>query len=213
MLLRRDLSHLSCRYIKICAGAVLFCLLHSASTIGQTPKAAGVGPLFDLSLGYSYFNLGLPSSERVNLNGADATYTADIHPRFGVAADVGYVRSSDVLGTGHHAYVLSYLAGPVFYISRKKGLTTYARALIGGAKIGAAALTEKGFNTGWVNRMAWAVGGGAEYGVSRSLAVRVGIDYMHTSYFDSLAMTRGDQNFRTVVSLVYLFGSNARGPG
>jgi len=190
---------------------LLFCFfLCATSALGQAPKVAAVGPLLNLSLGYSYFNLGLPSSERVSLNGADASFTADFRPRFGVSADLGYVRSSNVLNTDHHAYVLSYLGGPVFYVSRKRGLTTYTHALIGGARIGAAALTTRGFNTGWANRFAWAIGGGTEFGISRSLAVRAGIDYMHTEYFDSSATLRGQNNFRTVVSMVYFFSSGAR---
>jgi opacity protein-like surface antigen len=205
------------RFGSFCAGKnivgklVFCCFLYATSVLGQTPKVAGVGPLFNLSLGYSYFNLGLPSSERVSLNGADASYTVDFRPRFGLSADVGYVRSSNVLNTDHHAYVLSYLGGPVFYVSRKKGLTTYTHALLGGARVGAAALTARGFNTGWASRFAWAIGGGTEFGISRSLAVRAGIDYMHTAYFDSSATLRGQHNFRTVVSLVYFFNSDARG--
>jgi opacity protein-like surface antigen len=213
MPLRRLLPGSSHAATKFIAKLAFCCFLYATSILGQTPKVAGIGPLFDLSLGYSYFNLGLPSSARVSLNGADASYTVDFRSRFGLAADVGYVRCSNVLGTDHHGYVLSYLGGPVFYISRKKGLTTYTRALIGGARVGAAALTTRGFNTGWANRLAWAIGGGTEFGISRSLALRGEIDYMHTAYFDPSAMLRGQHDFRTTVSLVYFFGSNGRGRG
>jgi hypothetical protein len=105
--------------------ALLVCFLLAAiPAVGQTPKTAGSGPVVSASLGYSYLNLGLQPS-RASLNGLDAAFTADFHRRFGVTLDLGYVRGSDVNGGTRHADVLSYLAGPVAYITRNKGLTTY----------------------------------------------------------------------------------------
>jgi hypothetical protein len=189
---------------------LLICLsLAAIPAIGQTPRVAASGPVVSASLGYSYFNLGLQPS-RANLNGLDATFTADFRPRLGITLDLGYVRGSDVNGSTRHADVLSYLAGPVFYITRNKGLTTYAHVLGGGARITGAIPGPHGFSRGYINRPALAIGGGGEFQISRSFAVRVGADYFRASYLTSPTAFHGQNDFRAVTSLVYFFGSNRR---
>jgi opacity protein-like surface antigen len=200
---------LTFRTMKILAKLIVCVLLASIPALGQTPKIAGSGPVFSASLGYSYFNLGLQPT-RASLNGVDATFTADVRPRFGVTLDLGYVRGSDVNGSTRHADVLSYLAGPVFYITRRGGLTTYAHVLGGAARITGAIPGTFGFTRGFINQPALAVGGGVEFQISRSLAVRGGVDYVRASYLTSSTTFGGLNNFRAVTSLVYFFGSNRR---
>jgi hypothetical protein len=48
----------------------------------------------------------------------------DILPRFGVKADLGYVRAANVLLRGSHSEVLTYLAGPVFYPQVRRHFAT-----------------------------------------------------------------------------------------
>jgi opacity protein-like surface antigen len=189
---------------------LLVCLLLGAiPAIAQEPKIAATGPVFSASVGYSYFNLGL-QPDRAGLNGLDTTFTADFRPRFGVTLDLGYVRGSDVNGSTRHADVLSYLVGPVFYLTRNKGLTTYAHVLGGGARITGAVPGPHGFTTGFINQPALALGGGVEYQISRSLAVRAGGDYLRASYLTVPNAYHGQNDFRAVVSLAYFFGTNRR---
>jgi opacity protein-like surface antigen len=187
----------------------IFLLIGAPPVFGQAPKTAGSGPVVSASLGYSYFSLGL-QPVRANLNGLDTTFTVDFNPRFGVRLDLGYVRGSDVNGSTHHADVLSYLVGPVFYIWRGKRLTTYVHALGGGARITGAIPGPIGFIRGYENRPALAVGAGLEYQIYSSLAVRAGADYIRASYLTSPTAYGGQNDFRGVTSLVYYFGSNRR---
>jgi hypothetical protein len=190
--------------------ALLVCFLLAAiPAVGQTPKTAGSGPVVSASLGYSYLNLGLQPS-RASLNGLDAAFTTDFHRRFGVTLDLGYVRGSDVNGGTRHADVLSYLAGPVAYITRNKGLTTYIHILGGGARITGAVPGPHGFIRGYVNQPALAVGGGLEFQISRSFAVRSGADYLRASYLTPSSFFHPQNDFRAVTNLVYYFGSNRR---
>lgn len=189
---------------------LLICLFLAAiPTIGQTPRVAASGPVVSASLGYSDFNLGLQPS-RANLNGLDATLSADFRPRLGMTLDLGYVRGSDVNGSTRHADVLSYVAGPVFYITRNKGLTTYTHVLGGGARITGAIPGPHGFSIGYINQPALAIGGGGEFQISRSFAVGVGADYFRASYLASPTAFHGQNDFRAVTRLVYFFGSNRR---
>jgi hypothetical protein len=188
---------------------LVFLLLFAAPAAAQEPRVAGAGPVMNVSLGYSYFNLGLQST-RANLNGPDSTFTVDFHPRFGVTLDLSYVRASNLNESSYHADVLCYLAGPVFYISRKKGLTTLAHVLAGGARITGAIPDTHGFVGGYTNEPAIAFGGGLEHQFSRRFAVRATADYVRASYWTSPTAFNPLNNFRAVTSLVCYFGTNRR---
>jgi opacity protein-like surface antigen len=182
----------------------------SASEKGPTlstsgPNISGSGPTVEASVGYAYVSLNLPSTNRVNLSGVDTTLTADFVHHLGVTADFTYARASDVLSTGHHADVLSYLVGPVFYPTQHTKLTTYVHGLIGASRVtGVVPYNGNSYETGYVNKLAWALGGGVQYQVSRSVALRAGGDYLRTEYFDLGAAIRGQNNFRGVCSVVYV---------
>jgi hypothetical protein len=66
------------------------------------------------------------------------------------------------------------------------------------------------FITGYANEFAWAGGGGFEVRTSQDTAVRVGGDYLHTSYFDANAALHGQGNIRATASFVYFLGRNSR---
>jgi opacity protein-like surface antigen len=169
------------------------------------PVIAGSGPTVKASVGYAYYSLSVPSSSRVNLSGVETTLTADFLHRLGATADFSYVRASDVLGTGHHADVLSYLAGPVFYPTQHGRLTTYVHGLIGAARVtGVSPYSGTGYATGYVNKFSWALGGGVEFQVSRSVAFRGGGDYLRTEFFALGSTIRRQNNFRTACSIVYV---------
>jgi opacity protein-like surface antigen len=148
----------------------------------------------------------MPLSNRVNLSGVDATATADLSPRFGVSVDSGYVRAANVFDTGRHADVLSYLAGPVFYPTRATKMTTYVHGLFGGARV-TGVIPESGneYELGYVNKFSWAVGGGVEYQISPSFALRTGGDYQRIYFFNSATEVQGQSGFRAVGSVVYVF--------
>jgi hypothetical protein len=66
---------------------------------------------FDLGLGYSYIRRFDGSYNQVGLNGANATISIPVHSHLAIRADLGYARAANVLGTGRHSDVLTYLAG------------------------------------------------------------------------------------------------------
>src|ERR1700719_919175 len=96
----------------------------------QNPVAAARGKKIDVSLGYSYVSHGESNSNRVALNGEDASFTLGTS-RLGIRMDLGYARAANVHVTGRHSDVFSYLAGPVFYPARHHSFDTYIHALVG----------------------------------------------------------------------------------
>ena len=159
-------------------------LLCAAPAAAQGPKVTATGPSMNVSLGYEYFNLAL-EPQRANLNGADVAFTIDFRPRWGIQADVGYARGSNVNGTTHHADALTYMGGPVFYLTRGNHLTTFAHVIGGGARVTGVLISPKGVTKGFINEPAVAFGGGAEYQLSQRWAVRASADYVRASFLTS----------------------------
>lgn len=196
--------------MKFCTTIALCIAFCTRSALAQSPTVGAIGPSFNGSLGHSYVGFEMPSSDRIGLNGAEASVTVD-YSRLGVRLDLGYVRAQNVFGSGYHTDVLSYLAGPILYPSRHKRLRTYIQGLIGGARItGPVPLAGGGFGRGYVNKFAWGAGCGWEYEFSSSFAFRVGGDYLHTPFFSPALTIRGQNNFRTTASIVYFFGTGSQ---
>ena len=173
----------------------------------QNPVFAGPAPSMEASIGYSYLNVNVPSQNRIAMNGVDASFTADLRRRFGIRFDLGYDRACNVFDTNRHADLLTYMAGPVFYPVRRRNLSAYTQLLVGGARqTGVNFPTDGGIATGWVNRFAWAAGGGVQYRFTRSFSVRLGADYLRTSFFNANLAYEGQNNVRTAGSIVYTFG-------
>jgi opacity protein-like surface antigen len=184
------------------------------AVIRAKPPIAGVrGKIFDMGLGYTYVSQAENQSKRggLGLQGADASFTMWFS-RVGIKADVGYARGSNVLGTGRHSDVLSYLVGPVFHPTTRRNFNSYVHALVGGARVSGPVLTNSGIILlgGWTTSYAWAVGGGVEYWLTDSMAIRTGTDYLRTSYYDSSLVVRGQSNLRATATVVYYFGKRSR---
>jgi len=192
---------------KILRKVVLSLLLLALPAVGQVPHPAGTASLFEASAGYCYMNLDLPSTKRVNLNGLDVTLTDDFLPRFGITLDGSYARSGNLFQLGQPATVLSFLAGPVFYPAQRKRITLYTHALWGGARVsGAVNKVNGGYLVGYSSEFAWAAGGGVQYRFSPRTKLQFGADYLHTAMFGPNITTQGQNDFRAVANIVWLFG-------
>jgi hypothetical protein len=190
-------------------------LLHATRMLAQSPHAAARAPSINASFGYSYLNLAIPPSNRVGLKGAGAAVTANLFPRLGVRADLSFVRASNVVGSGYHSDVLSYLAGPVLYPLRHRRFGAYLEGLVGAARLtGVAYFPGGGFSRGWANKLSWEFGGGTEYRISEALSLRAGVGAQHIASFNSSGAMRGHYDYRATTSLVFSIGGRfKRWPG
>ena len=191
---------------------LLVLVLFPVSAFAQLPFSAGFKPVVDAGIGYSYTSFPIPSSTRLNMNGLDATVTASFHSRFGAKVDLNYSRAGNVLGSGHHGDVLTYMLGPMFYPVTSDLMTVYVQALAGYSRIdGVVPDGAGGFNIAFTTAPSWAVGGGVEHRISPSLAVRTEADYLRTSYTDSSAAFRPQNDIRINGSLVLRWGLRSEG--
>ena len=153
------------------------------------------------SAGYTYTSLSVSPATRSNLTGVNAALIAE-NAFFGYTVESSYVRAGNVSSTSNDATVLSYLGGAILYPVAHIKVRTYVRGLAGGAKVTGPILSSSGDLNGFVNKFSWAVGGGVEYRISHSFAIRSGADYQHTYFYDSVTTIRGQNNFRAVFSLI-----------
>jgi hypothetical protein len=197
--------------MKIVCKSLLSLVLYTAQASAQVPLPAAVAPVTGASLGYSNLSRGASPSGRIGLNGVNASVTEDFSARQGVTLELGYLRASNVLGTRRSNDVLSYLVGPVFYLARRREFVTSVHVLAGGARVrGVVPLAAGGFAMGHVHDIAWAFGAGVEHWFSDSMALRVSTDAVHTSFFNSSLVIRGEYDLRTTGSLVYYFGKHKK---
>ncbi|MGD0413885.1 MAG: hypothetical protein ABSA80_00890 [Terriglobales bacterium] len=175
---------------------------------GGAPAAAAAGPVFEASAGYTYLVLDTPSRQRVGLSGVDANSFVDFNSRWGLVADSNYARSGNVLGTGHAGNVLSCLAGPVFYPVEYRNTRIFVHTLAGVSLVNSA-VPVKGtyYLGGTIIRFSYAMGGGFEHTLAGRFAVRVGADYLRTTFANPTAAMQFQNNIRLVTGIVFRFGS------
>jgi opacity protein-like surface antigen len=185
----------------------LLLILVAPAAHGQGPAVAGIAPVLEAGAGYTYVDASVPGQSRLGMNGVDLVGTADFSRRFGIHLDVGYARSFDAFSSGHSADLLTYMAGPVFYAVRKRNMNVYAHLLVGAARETGVNFEDNGqIVRGYANEFAYAGGAGVQYRVTRSFAVRVGADYLRTSFFDQNVVVQGQTNLRGSVWLIYTLG-------
>jgi len=189
--------------------AILFCLPLYATHASAQALPAGRSSSWDVSLGYSYVSHPATSSDRVGLNGFDASVTAGLASRLAIRGDLGYARSGNLLGAPTQSSVLSYVVGPVLYPMVRPKVDIYAQALLGGARVTGPIPVNGGILIGgYANRFARTIGGGVDYQLSHSFGLRGGVDYLRTEYFFGPVPTiQGQSNIRLTASVVYLLGS------
>ena len=177
----------------------------------QGPVIAGVAPVFEGGIGYSYVKSSVPSQGNLAMKGILVSASGDLNAHFGAKLEVGYSRSFDAFQTGRVADILTYMGGPVFYPVRRRKFDFHAQVLVGGAR-------ETGVNfendgtlvRGFVNHFAWAGGAGFQFRMSEALSLRPEVEYLRTSFFNSNVAIQGQTNLRTTLNLIYTFGRGRR---
>jgi opacity protein-like surface antigen len=179
---------------------------------GQGPVVAGVAPVQEGGVGFSYVQANVPTEGQMGINGLQAILSSDFQQHFGVKLDFGYSRSFDAFHTGRSVDLLTYMAGPVFYPVRRPKMFMYTELLLGAARETGVNFDNNGqMILGYANEFAWAGGGGVQYRISPEFSVRVGVDYLRTSFFNSSAEVQGQSNIRSSVFLMYTFGAHGKG--
>jgi len=194
----RTIGKVSCFLFVLVAPAL------AQNQIADGPSPAVAGPAYDVNVGYTNLTMAIPSAQHLNLSGLDVGGRVDLNSRWGAMVDSTYVRTSNVLGTGHGGYQLSFLSGPMFYPVEHGNTRMFVHGLAGAALVdGAVPINKTDYFHGWLVRFSYAVGAGIEHAVSGPFGVRVQGDYLHSAFFDAAGAVRPQGNLRLTVSLVF----------
>lgn len=186
---------------RLLAGVLFFLplLISSASAqdhLQSEPRAAAVGPGYDLSVGGIFHTLAIPGSGRVSLYGLNAGAEMQLPKRWAATIDSSYIRTSNVSGTGHGGNVASLLLGPTFYCVQNQTTGLFVHALAGAALANSPASANEAQSQAWSAQFAHAIGAGVEHSFSERFALRINADYVGKPYVGSSDVIAG-------VSLVY----------
>lgn len=165
-------------------------------------------------MGFSTLSRTSSPNNRILFKGINASVTGQSSDRFGATFETSYLRASNVFGTGHSNSVLTFLAGPVWYPYRRNSFVTSLHVLGGAAKVsGVVVLTPStgGFLKGTVGDLAWAFGAGLEKWFTDYLAVRVDVDGLNTSFYNSSVTVTREYDLRASWGLIYYFGGRRGG--
>jgi opacity protein-like surface antigen len=181
---------------------------HGQHFATNAPPVAVASPIFEVSTGYTYLVLDTPARQRVGLSGVDANGFLDFNARLGMMVDSSYARAGNVLDTGHSGNVLSCLAGPVFYPVEYGNTRVFVHPLAGVSLVNSAVPVQGSYYLGGtIMRFSYAIGGGVEHTITGPLAIRIGGDYLRTTFANPSAVMQFQNNLRVVTSIVYRFGS------
>ena len=179
-----------------------------------TPKA-------EAFLGYSYLraNPGSPI-QGINLNGGSGSIAFNANNWFGIVADFGGYKLSNVTVTGSPSVsadgtVFTYLFGPRLSYRRHDRVTPFAQALFGGAHQGD--VTAGGSTVASSqNAFAMTIGGGFDVKVNRHVAIRlVQAEYLLTRFKDPSSTTgarAAQNNARISAGIVFRLGTRKAVP-
>ncbi len=149
--------------------------------------------------GFQYTNFDAFGIQRVNLVGWEGQYTYYFHPNIGITADVaGSYGSPNIGGFTNKIHSYSYNFGPSLRMSASN-TTPFIHALFG--------MTRTDVDSGALhgNWFSFALGGGYDIGVTRTLAVRaIQFDYEHTGYDYALG-NKSQSHIRLATGVVFKF--------
>jgi opacity protein-like surface antigen len=167
----------------------VFLLFATASTMAQDNPRGEVGG------NYTYIRLN-PGG--VNCQGGGGSAAGNLNDYFGVAGEFSGCKWTG-LPSGASAHTFTYLFGPRLTYRSHGNIEPFAEFLFGGAHIGG---TVSGFGSGSDNAFAMALGGGVDYKVTRSVAIRlIQGDYLYT-HFGGVKQN----NARIQAGIIFRFG-------
>ena len=181
----------------------------------RTPRPASdlmgtEAPKVDLFFGYSYARANPGDGfEGFDNHGGSASAAFNLNRWFGLVADFGGYRFTEVLGFPVKGNIFSYLFGPRFSYRQNDRLTPFAQVLFGGARISGSAFGISDSE----NSFAMTAGAGVDLNVHRHVAIRlVQTEYFLTRFTGISGSRETQNNMRISAGIVFRLGVSAPPP-
>jgi hypothetical protein len=188
----------------------------------KTPPKKDWGPAipqWDISAAYSLLSYYPPTSARLTMNGFDGSVDYNIFRRWlAVTADVTgdfkgsaiIVSQAPVIIDHFSTSVYTFMVGPRIYpFGHAHKIIVYGEVLFGGGYTRVFQPPSSGFGSFVQSSLgpAYGAGGGIDYRLSRSWAVKI-IEgrYEETRFFSTSGNATSQDNYRFSVGMTYRFG-------
>jgi opacity protein-like surface antigen len=161
-------------------------------------------PKGEIAGNYTYIRI-IPggSSQDFNCQGGGGSAAYNLNSYFGAVAEFSGCKVTG-LGSGNSAHVITYLFGPRLTYRGSGNFEPFGEFLLGGADIGG---SGSGLGSTSRNAFSFAIGGGADYKFTRSIAIRLGqFDYLYTKFNEGTGFPQHQNNFRLQAGIVFRFG-------
>ncbi len=208
--LRSELQNLSDNAVRLLVKAWACAIVLAAPLFAQAPAPVAELTPADISVGYSHVRMNFAGRPAAELNGIDASGTVNINQSWGATLDSSYARGGRDPLSGHSIAVWSAFVGPVFTVAQKHNLRFLVRPLVGTTLVDGSVPVGDLYFRGWETRFSWAIGGGVEYVLSPSYAVRFNADYLRTHFMGSDATVQGQNGIRFSTNFVFRLSPRSR---
>jgi opacity protein-like surface antigen len=181
-----------------------FMLLTAVLGFSCLPLAAQDYPRGEVAGNYTYVRIktGVSGVGDFNCQGGGGSAAWNANSYLGVVGEFSGCKITG-LPSGVSGHVFTYLFGPRLTYRGSGGFEPFAEALFGGAHIGGTVIGSSGSD----NAFSMAIGGGADYKVTRSVAIRlVQFDYLYTKFNEGSGAPQHQNNFRLQAGIVFRFG-------
>jgi opacity protein-like surface antigen len=178
------------RKLSILGGLILF---------AAVPAMAQDNPKGEVAGNYTYVNIDTNGSSlgRLNCHGGGGSAAWNANSYLGVVGEFSGCKVTG-LPSGASAHTLTYLFGPRLTYRGSGGFEPFGEFLFGGAH----SSISGGGATATDNAFAMAIGGGADYKMTSSVAIRLAqFDYLYTKFGNT-----HQNNFRVQAGIVFRFG-------
>jgi opacity protein-like surface antigen len=171
-------------------------------------------PAFEVGGGYAFRSFDTPGGSRLQMHGWNANADFNLNQWLGVAGEV--VGTYDDQGANGNNHIYSFLAGPRVYPTGHHKITPFGQVLFGYGRwhidVPAAVIdgTPEPAFTVDTDSFAFAFGAGADFSVTRRVAIRLGpVQYEQTRFFQGPNMippASNQNNVTAQASIIFRFG-------
>jgi outer membrane immunogenic protein len=164
------------------------------------PLAAQDHPKGEVAGNYTYVRVnlggGIPGQ---NCHGGGGSVAGNLNSYFGVVGEFSGCKVTGLPSGSPSVTAFTYLFGPRLTYRSSGKFEPFGEFLFGGARFSGGGASDNAFSM--------AIGGGADYKVSRNVAIRLGqFDYLYTKFNEGTGLPQHQNNFRIQAGIVFRFG-------
>ena len=175
--------------------------------LAAVPAMAQDNPKGEIAGNYTYIRIKTGTSAgdfNCHGGGGSAAYNANSY--LGIVGEFAGCKVTGLPSGSPGVTAFTYLFGPRLTYRGSGGFEPFGEALFGGTRLSTS--SGGGFGgSGSQNAFSFAIGGGADYKLTKSVAIRLAqFDYLYTKFNEGTGLPQHQNNLRLQAGIVFRFG-------